>query len=41
MGHGAWGMDLADLIRAKRALGRPKNLRVALELEAVAARIGR
>jgi predicted nucleotidyltransferase len=31
-------MGLADLIRSKRALGRPKDLRVVAELEVVLAR---
>jgi predicted nucleotidyltransferase len=32
-------MGVEDLIRAKRALGRPKDLRVALELEATRRKV--
>jgi predicted nucleotidyltransferase len=32
-------MGVEDLIRAKRTLGRPKDLRVALELEAVSRKV--
>jgi predicted nucleotidyltransferase len=38
-GFGCRVMGVEDLIRAKRALGRPKDLRAALELEAVRRKV--